>query len=394
MATVAIGAIGRGNNYSDVKYKFSDGQIIASPYAIDALIQRKQLKFDKIIVLLTEGARGETWDVMKTFLQGHSNAGEICDVSIKDGRNQDELWAIFDTIVENVEDGDDLYIDITNGLRHLPVLLLIACSYLRAARKVTIKSISYGALDLGGKNEKWVITECDVIELLPYVALFDWSSGVEAFRRSGDAGILAKLLRESASSLVEPETQQSLKDVADKLDKVTLALELARPEEASAEIKVLTSKLEAVQESSKQYAKPFGLLNDMIKRDFTKITELSAKGLSSIENKLQTQRNLIDWYEGKNRLALAILLGREWLVSKYIVKQGKIREIDNRKAREDMASELWSNTDNAPELSEAFRSVVTARNDIAHVGQTYTRKNAKDLQSEIKRILKSLKNIK
>ena len=80
MATIAIGAIGVAN-YTEIKYKFSDGYVVTSPYSLHALIQRENIKFDKTIVLLTDGARKNSWDLMKVYLDEHANAGQICDVS-------------------------------------------------------------------------------------------------------------------------------------------------------------------------------------------------------------------------------------------------------------------------------------------------------------------------
>jgi CRISPR-associated Csx2 family protein len=147
MTVVAIGTLGT-NNYTEVKYRFSDGQVIASSYPIHALIQRKQLRLDQTIILLTAEARKKNWELMELFLKDHPSAGEIRDVSIKDGRNESELWEIFEAITQTIPESAELYIDITHGLRHLPMLLVMACAYLRTAKNVTVKSISYGAFDL------------------------------------------------------------------------------------------------------------------------------------------------------------------------------------------------------------------------------------------------------
>ncbi len=404
MAIIAIGAIGTAA-YSEVKYKFSDGQTFSSIYSLHALIQRENITFDKTIVLLTDQARSKTWVAMKESLARHSNAGQICGVDIKDGRNQDELWAIFDAIVENVSEGDKLYIDITNGLRHLPVLLLIACSYLRAARNVTIKSISYGAFELGFREERngrLVVTGFDVLELLPYVALFDWASATKAFQRSGNAGVLADLLRTSAVGLSSDVSGQ-LENVAEKLDNVTLALELARPEEASAEVEKLTQELEAGKESLKQYAKPFALLNPLIRTSFEKIgLPQPVADVSGVKGKLETQRELIKWYTDKKHLVLAVQLAREWLISKYLEKNPSptkpkqnppgIKDKE-RKRRDAAAMTLGSDTTTSVEIHDAFKAVREVRNDIAHMGQSGNGMSADDLKDEIKNTLKRLDDI-
>lgn len=391
MATIAIGALGT-TNYFEAKYKFLNEEPVTSFYTTDALIQREHVvNFDKTVVLLTTGAKDKNWPGLMASLEKHSNTGQVCPVDIPDGKEERDLWKIFETIVESVGEGDDLYIDITQGFRHLPMLLLMACSYLRTARNVTIKSISYGAYE--AKDD--VTGICPVFELLPYVALFDWSSGARAFQRTGDAGVLAELLEESAKGLANQEAAKQLTDVSDKLKSVTLALELARPKDASKIIDKLEEDIDKAESSLQQYAKPFIYLKGLTRSSFDNVKKsLETLAASKNTDELEVQRELIKWYKRNNHLTLAVQLAREWLVSKYFVKNPtlierrdltpKNRPRDEEFARRDRAAKLlWKDDKTDSNLNAAYEKTSVLRNDIAHMGQTAGYKDAETLKNEI-----------
>lgn len=401
MAIVAIGAIGAAP-YTEVKYKFGATNTEASSkYPIDALIKSQtQVSFDKTLILLTEGAKKKHWGteagININLAAIKEKAGQICPVDIPDGKNEMEFWEIFDKIVENVNEGDELYIDITQGLRHLPVLMLIACAYLRTARNVTIKSISYGAFELRRKNEPPILDECDIFELLPFVSLFDWGSAVKAFQRNGDTGVLAELLMTSAKNTgLDKEAKKELEGVANRLETVSLALQLARPDEALEEIENLNKELHSGQKNFKQYAKPFDLVWNLLTTSFSNLNVPKVQpATSTIEERLERQRKLIEWYQDKKNLALSILLAREWLVSKHMVKNGKAAQIDQYTSRNGVAGELGDANNIKTSLHQAFVDIREARNDIAHMGQANTRLTAQQLRDKIKEKLKELDNIK
>ncbi len=50
------------------------------------------------------------------------------------GGTAEELWELFEVIESLVRDGDRLVLDITSGLRSMPIVSLLVASYLKAAR--------------------------------------------------------------------------------------------------------------------------------------------------------------------------------------------------------------------------------------------------------------------
>jgi len=400
MTVVAMSTLGT-SPYTEVTYRFASGEAVKSSYPIHALMKRAGIKFDQTIVLLTDEARRQNWELLHLYLTEAKAAGVVRDISIKDGRKEDELWEIFQAITDAVPEKAELYIDITHGLRHLPMLLVMACAYLRVAKEVQIKSISYGAFELGDReviNGRSTVVACDVFDILPFVTLFDWANATSAFQRAGDASFLADLLRKTGTGL-PTEGKAEVEKVAQRLDNVTLALDLARPDEAMIEAQILTQELNTSAQQVQRYAKPFGLLKGLIERTFQRISLPEAR-TNSVADRLRKQRDLIYWYMERGRVALASLIAREWFISDYMQKH-RITPINDYESREGAGNLLSRRPDrNARPMDARWYRIWRelrlrdVRNEIAHAGQSEDQPmTAAEIKKTVEEIVKEIKQM-
>jgi CRISPR-associated Csx2 family protein len=65
-------------------------------------------------------------------------------IDIPDGKNEIEIWEIFETILGQLKNEDELYLDLTHGFRYLPMLLLVLSEFAKKTRQITVSHISYG----------------------------------------------------------------------------------------------------------------------------------------------------------------------------------------------------------------------------------------------------------
>lgn len=112
-----------------------------------------------------------------------------------------------------------MVIDVTHGLRHLPLLAFTSALYLEAVRGAKVEGIYYGALDMkkGGV--------APVLPLNGLLRVAAWTAAVERFQESGDYGVFAGLLEEDG---LAPEEAACLRRAA-YLER-TVQLEPARRE--------------------------------------------------------------------------------------------------------------------------------------------------------------------
>ncbi|MDR1491138.1 MAG: TIGR02221 family CRISPR-associated protein [Planctomycetaceae bacterium] len=111
-------------------------------------------------------------------------------IEINDGKNTDEIWSIFDAIYSRIEDGDEVYFDITHAFRSIPMLIMVVIPYAKVLKNITIANITYGAFDARDSKTK----EVPVFNLTDFVKLMDWTSAAKEFVDYGKTASLKTLI--------------------------------------------------------------------------------------------------------------------------------------------------------------------------------------------------------
>jgi len=187
-------------------------------YATLELIKAKEWKKeDIVIILLTDGARAANWREDLLIRKNHKTEKdepygglqkllknmelpcEIYSPTIPDGKNEEEMWRIFETLFKELQDGDELYFDLTHSFRYLPMLVLVLGNYAKFLKNVSIKYISYG-------NYEARITETNeapIIDLLSLSLLQDWTFAAANYLQNGDVSFLSTLCVNSLTPILK-----------------------------------------------------------------------------------------------------------------------------------------------------------------------------------------------
>lgn len=214
-----LGKARHGGDYDSTRYDFGDGrEPIATKYFGLALHER--LQSDALIVLGTSGSMWDNLfasldladshqDAMLALIDAAGNdavtndllaplaraAGEvlgkpvICE-TIPYGRNEAEQIAIISQILGYFGKGDRAILDITHGLRHLPLLIEHIANLLPALKNVPIENIYYGAHDLPRDSKT------PVLPLIGLQKINDWQNTLAAYDHSGNIAVFAPILKE------------------------------------------------------------------------------------------------------------------------------------------------------------------------------------------------------
>lgn len=136
----------------------------------------------------------EQYNGLQKVLDDMSLPCTVESVKIKDGKDENEMWDIFNTIYGCIHDGDELYFDLTHAFRYLPMLVLVLGSYAKFLKNVKIAYISYGNFEV----------QCDekpIMSLLSLNALLDWTSAAAAFVKTGRvSGVIENVMADVESS--------------------------------------------------------------------------------------------------------------------------------------------------------------------------------------------------
>ena len=182
---VFISVLGTGN-YQECIYQSSDKAVsVQTCFAQEAALRYVDAPnwdpADQVFILLTEDARQRNWDKLSQCLGSLGLHCPVKDIPIVDGKDEKEVWAIFKTIYDLIEDGDNLYFDVTHALRYLPMLVLVMGSYTSFLKNTTVNKIVYGNWEMRDK-------ESNVAPLMDLTILNElqrWSFAVGSYLRNG-----------------------------------------------------------------------------------------------------------------------------------------------------------------------------------------------------------------
>ena len=79
-------------------------------------------------------------------------------------------------------EGNNIYLDITNGFRHLPLISFVSLLYLESANRLSVKGAYYGAFDAKLPE----VQETQVFDLSSLLKIVRGSFAVEQFEKTGN----------------------------------------------------------------------------------------------------------------------------------------------------------------------------------------------------------------
>lgn len=166
---------------------------------------------DRIIILLTNGAKNTNWNKgiterlnrkgqkepyigLEQELQNMNLPCPVETITIPDGKDEDEMWAIFNAVYETLRHNDELYFDLTHSYRYLPMLVLVLGNYAKFLKGVKVKHISYGNYE--ARNAE--TNEAPLMDILPLTMLQDWTFAAADLIRNGNIEKLQELKDDNA----------------------------------------------------------------------------------------------------------------------------------------------------------------------------------------------------
>lgn len=147
-------------------------------------------------------------------------------VDITEDGDEQGLWSVFQTIYDKLQEGDELYIDITHSFRYLPMLLLVLCNYAKFLKQTKVVHISYGNYE---PNE----TVNPLVDLMPLVEVQNWTLAASDFLRNGRTSSFAELVSERIQPILkatrgQDEDARALRQFINRLEPLSQSLTTVR----------------------------------------------------------------------------------------------------------------------------------------------------------------------
>lgn len=167
---------------------------------------------DRIYILLTDGAREKNWsnDItsrtnqktkqdepylgLEQVLTDMNLPCPVETLRIPDGKNEEEMWTIFNTVYEALKPNDELYFDLTHSYRYLPMLVLVLGNYAKFLKNIKVKHISYGNYEA----RDTITNKAPLMDILPLTMLQDWTFAAADLIQNGNIKKLQELKEDNA----------------------------------------------------------------------------------------------------------------------------------------------------------------------------------------------------
>ena len=216
MARKLLSVLGTGL-YEPVIYRSENKEFNERKYEYiqERLIDEYLEKGDTLIIFLTDGSRKRNWEDrvyskkdeqifenfscdykirknechigLKNRLKKYEDEKgiSIVDVTIPDGKTENEIWDVFTEMYNQIDEYDDIIFDITHSFRSLPMLALTVLNNAKVTKNINIEKISYGAyeaLSLTENNNK----VAPIFDLSTYNEMIELTYAAKTFMKFGN----------------------------------------------------------------------------------------------------------------------------------------------------------------------------------------------------------------
>lgn len=432
------------SNYSECQYLISGELSCPVRYVQEAMLNHysqsgEWSQSDKAYILLTSIAREKNWkndghrdedtgEVIKQ--QGLRDRLDACNlampvepIDVLPGNNETEIMTIFTTLFNLLQEGDELFFDITHGFRYLPIIALVLGNYSKFLKNVKVEWIGYGNYEARDRESNIA----QVVDLTTMSMLQDWTTAAADFINNGNAREMSQLTQR------QRETQLSYHEEDDNIDDSNSITEMAKSLEAVVDdFKSCRGKNISNANSLKQLKKHIDdiehQLNDLEKNNIpfsNPIVPLLSKikdaikdfDVDSEQNILQNGFVAAQWCIDNNMSQQAATILQETMIS-YICSQHDI-DVNNEHKR------LWASKaiglinvlekdwivkgdkernkikeiiEKEPliqnsEFLDSYKKLSNLRNDFNHCGMRKNAMNVKEIEEELRHSHQVLYNL-
>ena len=372
MAKVLISSLGTGQRgdggYKKAKYNFSGTEeIYETSFITNAILQ-----YHKIDKLFLVGTKKSIWDeAYATLADGQDESyyeklyekKEEIGITLEDlkqfdneikylssskiinyGKDENELWGNFEIFLEianELDDGDELYLDITHSFRSLSLMSFVMVQFASSIsdKNLKIRAVYYGMFEYSFDNEG--ITP--VVDIKILLELQEWIKAIDAIKKYSDFDPLVRLLED------DQDIEQKVKNTFISLNNT---IQMAN---------IYAMKL-FIENAAKKIS--------LIEKSQNNIVKLLAPQLISIVEELYKEKmsdfqyGLSIWFHKNKNYALSYIALYEGIITKSC--ENKKYDITDHYMREDAKKSIGNDKYGKYFYTKYSDSISIIRNSIVH----------------------------
>ena len=423
MARVYLSFLGT-NDYVECHYVLSGQESPLVRFVQEAIVGlccRDWTEADRLVFFLTPDAARHNWEDghftdprgkpkpgLRTCLQTLKLRCAIQPEMIVEGKNEADIWQLFQTVLQQIKSQDQVIFDITHAFRSIPLLAMVILGYAQVIKNIKIEGIYYGAFEVLGpvqavREMPPAQRRAPIFDLTPFSALLDWTMAIDRFLGTGDARRVCQLAQSTVRPILkeskgQDQEAQAIRRLAGLLENFTKNLSTCRGSEISRNARGLQEAL-AVTAYPDLLPPLKPLLYQLSKR-------LQGFTGEAVQDGLRAAR----WCLEHNLIQQGMTILQETLITHFLLQAGLDPTEKNQRQLASQAATIFCNTidpsawhppaSNHPEviqqhldyfrthatLAEIYRNLSQPRNDINHAGYVQPR-SADALAGELARFL-------
>jgi CRISPR-associated DxTHG motif protein len=175
--------------YQRTTYELNGEKSTETPFVQTAEIELLDgERFDAVLIVATQKSHDMHFEKL---------AGQMRDLGVSpllliidEEMGPEDQWRWFESIMDYIEHGDALTVDLTHGYRSIPIIFSAAINFLQKARNISLDAVYYGAFD---KNRKLA----PIIDMKDFYLINEWADAVGRLVDDADARKLAAVADKS-----------------------------------------------------------------------------------------------------------------------------------------------------------------------------------------------------
>lgn len=325
------------NNYLQTKYELGgevSGVVRFVQQALIDFLCKDWTEDDSVMIFYTKKSHDANWvdNGQKRLIEGAEIEKKgLCstlkdmnfpmkieDYEIDEGFSEEEIWKIFTCVIDKLQDGDQIYFDVTHAFRSIPLFSVVLFNYARFMKNTKLVSIHYGAFEkLGPAYEvrERLIDErvAPIIDLTSLVSLQTTNVAASNFFEFGKVGTIGSQLQAQTYNLatVDNKSANAIKILKEQLTNLDFYIETCRIQDIrdGAYIKKIQESFKTVMKADNLHKPEKDLLIKIRAQleSFGFVPEKSEKNI----------RAAIKWALQYNMLQQTYTLGQEFVITKF-----------------------------------------------------------------------------
>jgi len=322
------------------------------PLALIEYLNHIGKQVETIFFLTKTVKESKTWDECRRFLRSN-----IKDFEIPGGESSSNLMNfLVRNLVENLEKGDRVILDVTHSFRSIPLMASVVALYLKEAKDVNV-SVVYGKY-----NKETKVTECE--DLTPLTKATSWIYAVRLFKEYGYAKELADLIKKrneeiyrGSQSSKKPKLLGSMSQkLQDLSSSIRLGSIVAIRKNLTNFFNFIDRNKARIREETEVFVPEIAALLDGIEKRY-RVIHVKSENFELSEKELESEKELLDFYLQTGDLGMALRLAREYLINVYLMSGGEKSDFLDRNVRESVSISTFG-----------YDTILQARNHVAHFG--------------------------